>query len=140
MKFDFNAAYAKEWKELGFYYSFDQTTNAWKFTGSRKGLLNFSKLLNSYALDPSRAGVSEHEHYGPDSYLKVVTWYTATIEEDGIFGSLKDIKRLGEIIAREIVMSTSNEIVIDKEYSPQNDCSIVLKVMPENFDPGTCGK
>ena len=140
MSFDFDKEYSKEWKNLGFYYSFDKEKNCWMLFGSQKGLLNFCDLLNQYANNPLKKKISEHEHFGPDSYLKVITWYNPIIRNSGIYGTLKDIQKLASIIKDKLVNKVSEDIIIDKEYSEINESSILLKVMDDDFDPSTAQK
>lgn len=136
MSFDFNSEYSKEWRELGFYYHFDDSKNNWVFIGPQKGIINFCKLLNNYVYNPSNVGISEHEHFGPDSYLKVITWDTPIIKKSGIYGTLEDIKRLADLIKYKILNnSNSKEIIIDKEYSESNECFILIKIMEDDYDP-----
>lgn len=140
MKFDFDKEYLSAWKALGFYYVFDDEQKSWILTGSKNGLLNFCKLLDEYASDSAHEAISEHEHYGPDSYLKVITWYSPIIKASGIYGSRKDIKRLADLLNRALVKNESNEIKIDKEYSRENESQLLLRIMPEGFDPSTLYK
>ncbi len=136
MSSSFDIQYRNEWRSLGFYYEFNAHKRCWIFIGSKGGLLNFSELLFAYAIDKSKKEISEHAHYGPDSYLKVITWNAPMIMESGIYGSLADIKRLGDIF-RKILMSNKDktQLKIDKEYSKNNDCYILLKIKQDNFDP-----
>lgn len=62
------------WRELGFYYDFDEriSVNQWRFYGSKNGLQNFVRLLDDYTNDPRNDSLSEHNHFGPYSYLGCV--------------------------------------------------------------------
>lgn len=141
MSFDFDFQYRKEWRLLGFYYEFNNLKNCWIFVGSKSGLLNFCKLLLNYASDKSHEKLSEHEHFGPDSYLKVITWDAPIIKESGIYGSIRDIKRLSYILKEKLInIPIKMEIKIDKEYSNVNECYILLRIKSDNFDPATCYK
>src|SRR5437773_4027209 len=77
-----NKATRREWRELGFFYDRDDQTRVWKLTSSRAGLLGFRDALLSYVADPRNALKSEHEHYGPYSYLEVMTWPEAGFDAD----------------------------------------------------------
>ncbi len=137
MKFDFDQQYIKEWESLGFYYTFDKKQNCWIFTGSKKGLLNFCNVLDEYVKNPVHKDISEHEHYGPDSYLKLITWNYPIIKESGIYGRLEDFKKLSDFLKYVLWSNKRKEIVIDKEFSEKNECYILLKIMNKNFDPAT---
>lgn len=121
MSSSFDIQYRNEWRLLGFYYEFNAHKKCWIFIGSKEGLLNFSELLFNYAIDKSHKKISEHAHYGPDSYLKVITWNSPIIMESGIYGSLEDINRLGNIF-RNILMNNKDktQLKIDKEFSKDN--------------------
>src|ERR1700757_1842921 len=93
----------RQWRGLGFYYDRDDQSRTWKLTGSREGLLRFRDALLLYASDPHKALKSEHEHYGPYSYLEVMTWPEARFDEHAIRGSLEDLARLGKLIEAKLV-------------------------------------
>lgn len=138
MSFDFEIQYSNEWKILGFYYNFNDIKNCWQLLGSKNGLLNFCLLLKNYASNPLHNEISEHEHYGPDSYFKVVTWSTPIIKKDGIYGSLKDIQKLEKILRNKLLsLNDNDEFIIDDQYSKQNECYLLIKIMTKNFDPST---
>jgi len=137
MSFDFDNEYSKEWKILGFYYHFDNDNKNWVFIGSQKGIVNFCNLLNNYVLNPINAGISQHEHFGPDSYLKVITWNTPVIKRSGIYGTLEDIKKLAGLIKYKLLNNNNEQIIIDKEYSKNNECTILIKIMEDDFDPSS---
>ena len=62
-----------EWRALGFYYDCDdrRDVNQWRFYGSKPGLQNVVSLLEKYTANPHNDTLSEHDHYGPYSYLKI---------------------------------------------------------------------
>jgi len=136
MIFDFDKQYADEWKKLGFYYDLNHDAHCWRLSGSKNGLINFCDLLSKYVHNPMHSGISEHEHYGPDSYLKVVTWYFPTITKDGIYGSLQDIQKLETLIRSKLLMAgIEGEIHINQDYSDKNEYYLTIKVMSDGFDP-----
>ncbi len=63
----------EEWLDLGFFYELDDEIRAWVFKGSRAGLMKLCDLLDAYTCNPSMNQLSEHEHYGPYLYLKLMT-------------------------------------------------------------------
>ncbi len=63
----------REWRELGFFYDYDEKQACWRLVGAQAGLLKFCELLRQYADNPKNDKLSEHDHYGPYSYLKVMT-------------------------------------------------------------------
>src|SRR5882672_6668075 len=93
-----NDATRREWRELGFFYDRDDANKVWRLTGSRAGLLRFRDVLLSYVTDPRNASDSEHEHYGPYSYLEVMTSPNAGFDHHEIYGSVSDLRRLSVLI------------------------------------------
>ena len=81
-----------EWRELGFFYNYDEGKSCWQLIGSRPGLLNFCDILNEYADDKRDAPLSDHEHYGPYWYLTFITWKKPQITSYGVFGTLEDCR------------------------------------------------
>lgn len=65
----------EEWRQLGFYYELYKNGDVyqWRFFGSKSGFQRFSSLLHTYADDPVNVNLSEHEHFGPYYYLKIMT-------------------------------------------------------------------
>lgn len=124
-----NSATRREWRELGFYYDRDDHTKVWRLTGSRAGLLRFRDELLSYAANPSNTAKSEHEHYGPYSYLEIMTWPEAGFDDHAIRGTLEDLARLAKII--EAKLSTSrpgSSIQIREEFAVDSPYSLVLEM------------
>ena len=124
------------WRELGFYYDFDEERFRWRLVGSRSGLLKFRDILNDYADDQRNEQVSEHEHYGPYSYLKLMTWGEAAITEDAICGTLPDFRRLAAIVGDKLnASSASSTFTISGEYADSSKAVIEFEVREEGFDP-----
>jgi hypothetical protein len=133
-----NSATRREWRELGFYYDRDDQIKVWKLTGSRAGLLRFRDELLSYVANPSNASKSEHEHYGPYSYLEIMTWPEAGFDEHAIRGSLEDLARLAGIIEAKLATSRpGSSIEIRKEFAAHSPYSLVLEIRQDGFDPAT---
>jgi hypothetical protein len=122
---------------LGFFYDLDDETKEWRLTGSRKGLMAFSRLLADYSAKPSNDSLSEHDHFGPHMYLEVMTWDKANITSHAIEGTLADIARLAGIVERSLDLVQSGRIFIREEYTPDAEYSIVLDVREDGFDPAS---
>jgi hypothetical protein len=128
-----------EWRELGFYYDFDERPFArqWRFFGSRAGLLNWALLLEKYAQHSAHAGLSEHKHYGPYWYLKVMTWNQAQITEQFWAGTLGDIARLATQLRIAFQSHQPGQTFLLTGYGESNTVGVRFFVMADDFDPAT---
>ncbi len=135
---DLNEQTRSEWRKLGYYYCYDDGVSTWFVRGSRCGLEQFCCDVRNYAADSNHSGISEHEHYGPYSYLKLVTWNEAKITADGIYGRLEDFVRLAQVIERKCSQAdTGATIAIENEYSRHNEARLALTIMKDDFDPAS---
>ena len=132
-----------EWRELGFYYDIEESDykNDWKFYGSKPGLQNFIKLIEDYTNKLDNDFLSEHDHYGPYRYLKIMTWNKAIITENYIAGTIKDLKNLKNIITDNLEKTQVGEsFTIDKVYGEDNTATAAFFIMENNFDPVSMDK
>lgn len=133
-----NTATRKEWRELGLYYETDHARKLWRFAGSREGLLGFAALLDEYVSDPGNTRQSEHEHYGPYQYLKVMTWPEPGIDESSIHGSLEDLARLAALLRVKLEgLAPGSQVVVGPEYAPNMEYSLLFEIMADGFDPAS---
>ena len=124
----------EEWRDLGFYYDQDETK--WIFVGSNSGLQNFCILLEKYAGNKKHNVISEHDHFGPYFYLKITTWDRPVITKDAIYGRLIDFMNLSAIIKGKLNQGKS-PFVIDKEYSHENELTLLFEIKEDGFDPAS---
>ena len=137
---DLDKMMVDEWRNLGFYYDRDDRidVNQWRFYGSKKGLQNFVSLLEKYTNNPQNDIISEHDHFGPYSYLKIMTWDKPVITEDYIAGTFQDLKKLKQIINDKLSHSQPGQTFnIDKDYGIENTITAKFFVMSDDFDPYT---
>ena len=128
----------EEWRELGFFYDSDDEKKEWILTGSKIGLFGFCECLRSYSKNERNNQVSEHDHYGPYMYLKIMTWSEAGINKGSIHGSLKDLLRLSGLIDSQLESATPGDsIAISSEYTSECDYKLILNIMPDAFDPSS---
>lgn len=133
-----NKAIRQEWRELGFFYDRDDQAKVWRLTGSRAGLLRFRDSLLEYTVDPVNSTQSEHEHYGPYMYLKVMTWPEAGFDGHAIRGRLADLARLAHIIEAKIAAAQpGSSISIRDEFSSTSPYALVLEIREDTFDPAS---
>src|SRR3954468_15805972 len=100
-----------EWRNLGFFYDYDESSSCWRLVGSRDGLLRFADLLVAYAADPRNEPLSEHEHYGPYMYLKLLTWNERDITEHAICGTLADFRALAGIVRDKLSAAVAGSVI-----------------------------
>jgi hypothetical protein len=127
-----------EWRELGFYYDRDDRmdVNQWRFYGSKKGLQKFVSLLDGYTNNPYNDTLSEHSHFGPYSYLKIMTWDKPIINEGYIAGTIQHLRMLRDILAEKLVKAQVGQTFnIDKDYGVDNTATAKFFVMSDDFDP-----
>ena len=132
-----------EWRELGFYYELEETNNykEWRFYGDKKGLFNFVKLLEDYTNNSANDFLSEHDHFGPYSYLKIMTWDKPVITENYIAGTIADLKYFKNILADKLVkVQAGQNFIIDKEYGIDNSAVVKFFMMEDGFDPVSMDK
>jgi len=61
--------------------------------------------------DPRNALKSEHEHYGPYSYLEVMTWPEAGFDNHAIRGPVADLARLAALIQTKLATARPGSTV-----------------------------
>jgi hypothetical protein len=128
----------REWRDLGFFYYSDDDAREWQLTGSKEGLLRFAGCLDAYATDPQFADQSEHDHFGPHMYLKVMTWLDAGIDGRSIHGTQEDIQRLATLVRRKLSVAHAGETVaVGREYVADAEYKIVFHVKEDGFDPAS---
>ena len=132
---NFDDSYRKGWDDLGFYYEHDDDLKRWTFVGDIQGLNRFSEILKGYTNELNNQGLSEHMHLGPQEYLKVITWNTPYIGNDGIYGSFDDLIRLADIFSTKL--SKGQDFVIDADYSKSNKAHLQVIIKENGFDPST---
>jgi hypothetical protein len=133
-----NQATRDEWRDLGFYYDFDEATARWRLVGSRSGLLHFRDLLIAYVTNPKNDRIAEHEHYGPYFYLTIRTWSEPAITPDGIVGTLVDIRRFAQLLEEKLQQASIGEMfMLDTEYAGSNSALLECKILEDGFDPAS---
>jgi hypothetical protein len=126
------------WQELGFSYDCDDRAGEWLIVGSRAGLARFAALLREYVADPANARLSEHEHYGPYGYLKIMTWTEPGMDEQSIHGTLGDLQRLAELVeAQAAVLKVGDRARIRDDYSATPGHTLILALREDGFDPAS---
>jgi hypothetical protein len=128
----------REWRELGFFYDRDDEAKVWRIVGSRSGLLQFRNALLKYVGDPRNAKKSEHEHYGPYLYLKIMTWPEAGFDNHAIRGQLSDFARLARLVEDKVAKTEPGlSARILEEFAEGSPYALVLEVREDDFDPAS---
>jgi hypothetical protein len=126
-----------EWRELGFFYDLNHSLKEWLLIGSRGGLLRFSELLRAYASNPRREGMSEHDHYGPYMYLKVMTWPHAGIDANTIHGTRDDLRRLASLVEEKVAALAPGDRARIRDEFPLSEYALVMELRDDSFDPAS---
>jgi len=138
-KVDIDQMIIDEWRELGFYYNFDErpSVNQWRFFGSKQGLLKFVELLDNYVSNPTNDRLFEHEHYGPYMSLKIITLEDeCVIHNNAIGGTIDDFKMLRNLLADKIEKCLPGQtFTIDKDFGENNTATTKFFIMADDFDP-----
>lgn len=127
------------WRKLGFFYDLDGRieTNQWRFYGSKKGLWNWVLILEEYTNNPDLKGISAEKHYGP-YFFEIMTWDKAKISRHCIAGSIADLKKLKDIISKNLQQKGPGETFnIDEEYGIDNELTAKFFIMTDDFDPAS---
>jgi hypothetical protein len=133
-----NEATRQEWRDLGFFYERNDERKEWRLIGSHSGLLRFCDLLINYAANSLNEAQSEHDHYGPYMYLKVMTWTEPGMDGNAIYGTLQDLRRLAGIIEGKLQDTRTGSVLrIQKEFADSCEYCLVLSVRDEGFDPAS---
>ncbi len=128
-----------QWRHLGFYYTQDDPPRpGWRIVGSTAGLATFGAMLVDYVARPNNAGLSEHEHWGPYCYLKVMTSTKAGIDADGIHGTLADLRRLACLVVAALEHAKPGDaIALGSAYVGTPSYELLLDVREADFDPAS---
>jgi hypothetical protein len=133
-----NETTRREWRNLGFFYDVDESQKEWRLVGSRSGLLRFRDILQEYVANPRNETESEHDHYEPYMYLKVLTWSEPGIDGNAIYGTLQDLRRLASIIEAKLKDTQPGSVLrIQEEFADSCQYCLVLDVRNEGFDPAS---
>jgi hypothetical protein len=131
-----NAVTKREWRELGFFYERDDQAKRWRIVGSASGVTKFCRLLRQYVADPRNAKLSEHRHYGPYMYLKVMTWTAPQLDNHVIAGRLEDLARMADLVESKIASTPVGAVfTIGREYAPTSVYYLEVQLMESGFDP-----
>ena len=131
-----NEATQREWRQLVFFYTLDGAAREWRLVGSREGLQNFVRLLRHYGSNPKNAGLSEHEHYGPYSYLEIGTWTEPQITDHWIAGPLDSLLALSSTIEKQIATAlVGDSIQLRSTFAPDSVYELALEFREADFDP-----
>ena len=126
----------REWRELGFYFTYEEAARRWLFMGSRSGLAKLCRILTNYSADPKHEQISEHEHLGPYQDLKLVTWHAPEIREDGLYGRPSDFVRLAGALV-EASRSGAGTRLLGSVFlqGKKAGSEIEVRVATDDFDP-----
>ena len=131
-----NEATRREWRELGFYYHCNDDDREWLLLGSKEGLLGFARAVRRYSENPANAGLSEHEHFGPYSYLELGTWSEPTITDHWIAGPLPSLAWLAQELERQLSgAEVGDRLSFREAFAPESPYEFTLVLQPAGHDP-----
>jgi hypothetical protein len=131
----------EEWRQLGYFYDRDEINKLWIITGSPFGIKTFANQLFQYSSNTNNKDISEHDHWGPYCYLKILTWDSCGFDKESIYGSLEDLNRLAELIYSKIQDDIINSVIrIKEEYTSNCEYTLELRIMEYGFDPAKADK
>src|ERR1700722_5875792 len=133
-----NRATMREWRELGFFYDRDDGNKVWKLTGSRAGLLRFRDVLLSFVAHPRKVQNSEHEHFGPYSFLEVMASPEAGFDNHAIRATVADLARLSELIEAKLAATIPGQTIrIQEEFAANSPYALLLDLREDGNDAPT---
>jgi hypothetical protein len=101
-------------------------------------LLRFRDELLLYVANPKNALKSERQHYGPYSYLEIMTWPEARFDDHAIRGPLEDLARLAKLIEAKVdTMCPGSTLQIREEFAAHNPYAVLLEMRQNLFEPVT---
>jgi hypothetical protein len=131
----------EDWRQLGYYYDRDDNNKKWILIGSPSGLSTLILFLKKYSKNISNQKKGEHDHLGPYSHLKIMTWEESGIYKDSINGTLDDFSRLAGIITEVAKESNIGKTIkIGTKYTTNIEYEIQIDVKEYGFDPALCDK
>lgn len=131
---------ARRWKELGFYYEFDESTKAECIYADRKGVSAFIEELRSYGNSKYFTEVGAHDHLGPYMALELRTCSCAGFEANLIHGLPDDFKRLAEEIERRMELVEVGGFLRLDNFGSESEVSLKIVLQPNGFDPSSMDK
>jgi hypothetical protein len=95
-------------------------------------------MLVAYVARPSNARLSEHEHWGPYSYLKIMTWKETGINARSIHGTLDDLRKLAGLVVAALEHAKPGDLIaLGHTYVGTPSYELVLDVREADFDPAS---
>ena len=135
---DITPVTGEEWRNLGFYHELDPERRVWRLRGSRSGLIGFARLVARYIETSAASGDSRPFPLGPYGDLQLRLWERPGIDDESIYGSPDDLRRLAQLVESRLADApTGAEVLIGSEYAGDAECSLVFEVMDDDFDPAS---
>lgn len=128
------AATRDEWRELGFYFDYDESSKTLNIHGDRTGLTKFSSLLLAYTSNPSNAELSEHDHMGPYMSLEIRTGKALKIHESCIEGTIDDFRMLSQFLEDQLSHSDSGQSFSFRNEDDASSSLLCFHLHPNGFD------
>lgn len=127
------AATRDEWRELGFYFDYEESSKTHNIHGDRIGLTKFSNLLLDYASNPLNAEVG-HDHIGPYMSLEIRTGKALKIHESCIEGTINDLRMLSQFLQDQLSDSDSGQSFSFQNEDDASSSLLCFHLHPNGFD------
>lgn len=133
---DVTPATGDEWRRLGFYHELDLEQRVWRLVGSRAGLIGLARLVARYADTAAPRPDAPPLPLGPYDDLRVRIWERPGIDDESVYGSPGDLRRLARLIEGRVSEAEPGaKVAIGPEYAGDVECPLVLEIMGADFDP-----
>ena len=127
----------EEWRELGFWYDYDQQARRWILRGTARGLDGLADAIERHATHPQAKNIGEHTHYGPYMYFTVTTWPELMIAERGLFGLPAQLLEISRSIRALVRPAAPVRIPLFTKLRSEDGSTAVFYLEPDGYNPAS---
>lgn len=124
------------WRELGFYFEYDDKAQEICIFADEKGFREFIEVIRSYGTDPNTEEVG-HDHLGPYYNLTLQTSTTALCGPDFIQGMHEDFLKLASEVESKLGKLKTGESFISEHFERTGSVTLRFIQQQPEFDPST---
>ena len=127
----------EEWRHL-FFFIKALTWKIWQLTGSKNRPGQLAIRLREYCDRAANQQLGEHEHLGPNCCFTFTTSETTSLGRHTIYGTLKDFRRLADVVENSLAAANVGDtVIVGEQYVIDAECELSLAVMADDFDPSS---